>query len=245
MGDHMTKTQNYKIRIEENRQQITNMLSGADTHKRLNNINWLRHELSYTEPRTLFYVPSREQLPYLDYNSMKNLGTAYDYIIDNPDTIIDIPEICKLHSMLCAGTPIQGGLFRNTSKVLELYVNGNRIHAPESTEIPSKLNEIVYKFNNQNECTLMRAFSAHYDLIMLQPFDDFNKRTARLIMNWLLIQGGYRPIVFNQRTDKQKYKDAITAKAAGDTKKYTQYMYSCLLRTQNEIINLLKKSRVL
>lgn len=176
---------------------------------------------------------------------MKNLGTAYDYIIDNPDTIIDIPEICKLHSMLCAGTPIQGGLFRNTSKVLELYVNGNRIHAPESTEIPSKLNEIVYKFNNQNECTLMRAFSAHYDLIMLQPFDDFNKRTARLIMNWLLIQGGYRPIVFNQRTDKQKYKDAIAAKAAGDTKKYTQYMYSCLLRTQNEIINLLKKSRVL
>lgn len=164
MGDHMTKTQNYKIRIEENRQQITNMLSGADTHKRLNNINWLRHELSYAEPRTLFYVPSREQLPYLDYNSMKNLGTAYDYIIDNPDTIIDIPEICKLHSMLCTGTPIQGG---------------------------------------------------------------------------------YRPIVFNQRTDKQKYKDAIAAKAAGDTKKYTQYMYSCLLRTQNEIINLLKKSRVL
>ena len=52
---------------------------------------------------------------------MKNLGTAYDYIIDNPDTIIDIPEICKLHSMLCTGTPIQGGLFRNTSKVLELY----------------------------------------------------------------------------------------------------------------------------
>lgn len=91
----------------------------------------------------------------------------------------------------------------------------------------------------------MYVVSAHYDLIMLQPFDDFNKRTARLIMNWLLIQGGYRPIVFNQRTDKQKYKDAIAAKAAGDTKKYTQYMYSCLLRTQNEIINLLKKSRVL
>ena len=241
----MTKTQNYKIRIEENRQQITNMLSGADTHKRLNNINWLRHELSYTEPRTLFYVPSREQLPYLDYNSMKNLGTAYDYIIDSPDTIIDIPEICKLHSVLCTGTPIQGGLFRNTPKVLELYVNGNRLHAPDSTEIPSKMNEIVYKFNNNTECTLTRAFNAHYDLIMLQPFDDFNKRTARLIMNWLLIQGGYRPVVFNQHSDKQKYKDAIAAKAAGNHKEYIQYMSACLLRTQKEIIDLLKKSRVL
>lgn len=241
----MTKTQNYKIRIEENRQQITNMLSGADTHKRLNNINWLRHELSYTEPRTLFYVPSREQLPYLDYNSMKNLGTAYDYIIDNPDTIIDMSEICKLHSILCTGTPISGGMFRNTSKVLELYVDGNRIHAPEASEIPSKLNEIVFRFNDRNTKTLTRAFNAHYDLIMLQPFDDFNKRTARLIMNWLLIQGGYRPVVFNQHSDKQKYKDAIAAKAAGNHKEYIQYMSACLLRTQKEIIDLLKKSRVL
>ena len=102
----MTKTPKFTKQIEENRETITQMLSGAGTVKRLNNLNWVRHEISYTEPRTLFYIPNKDQMPYLDYNSMKNLGDAYDYIVNNPKQIIDMTEICKLHSMLCAGTYI-------------------------------------------------------------------------------------------------------------------------------------------
>lgn len=240
----MTKTPKLKKLIEQNRDQISEMLSGSGTLKRLNNVNWLRHEISYKEPRTLFYIPTKEQTPYLDYNCMKNLGDAYDYIIENPNKIIDASEICKIHSILCANTHIQGGVFRTTSKVLEITVNGNRVHAPEYHEIPSRLNEVVFKLNN-TERPLNRAFNVHYDLIMLQPFDDFNKRTARLIMNWVLIQDGYRPIVFNRPTDKQKYKEAITNYASGNPKAYAAYMSECMLRTQNDIIKLLTKSKVL
>lgn len=241
----MTKTPKYKKQIEENRETITKMLSGADTVKRLNNLNWVRHEISYTEPRTLFYIPNKEQTPYLDYNSMKNLGDAYDYIVNNPKQIIDMTEICKLHSMLCAGTYIQGGLFRTSPKIIEIMVNGHRVHAPDAAYILNKMNEIVFKLNNPDMCALKRAFGVHYDLIMLQPFDDFNKRTARLVMNWTLIQNGYRPIVFNQRTDKQKYKEAITACANGRPKEYFSYMSSCPVRTQREIITLLQNSKTL
>lgn len=241
----MTKTPKYKKQVEENREKITKMLSGADTVKRLNNLNWLRHEISYSEPRVLFYIPTKEQKPYLDYNSMKNIGDAYDYIINNSDKNIDIPEICKIHSMMCAGTYIQGGLFRTTPKVIELIVNGHRYHAPDASEIPSRMNEIVFKANNTDICALKRAFTVHYDLITLQPFDDFNKRTARLIMNWLLIQNGYRPIAFNQPTDKQRYKEAITECANGNKKAYYAYMSSCLLRTQRQIISLLANSKLL
>lgn len=240
----MTKTPKTKVQIEENRQIITKMLSGANTHKRLNNVNWLRHEIAYVEPRTLFYVPNKEQVPYLDYNSMKNIGEAYDYIIDNPGRIIDATEICRIHSMLCANTHIQGGVFRNTSKVLEIYVNGQRMHTPDAMQIPSLLNEITFKLNDTPDA-LTRAFNIHYELIALQPFDDFNKRTARLIMNWALVQAGYRPIVFNQPSDKQKYKEAITQYANDNYRAYASYMSSCLLRTQKEIIKLLKKSRIL
>lgn len=241
----MTKTPKFKKQIEENRKTISEMLSGADTVKRLNNLNWIRHEISYTEPRTLFYIPNREQQPYLDYNSMKNLGEAYDYIVANPKKIIDITEICKIHSTLCTGTHIQGGLFRTSPKIIEITVNGHRLHAPDASQILPKMNEIVFKLNNTDTCPLHRAFGIHYDLITLQPFDDFNKRTARLIMNWVLIQNGYRPIVFNQRTDKQKYKDAITAYASGKPKEYISYMSSCLVRTQREIISLLQNSKML
>ena len=241
----MTKTQKYKKQVDQNRETITKMLSGADTVKRLNNLNWLRHEISYTEPRTLFYVPNKDQQPYLDYNSMKNLGEAYDYIINNPKKDIDITEICKIHSILCTNTHIQGGLFRTTPKIIEISVNDQRVHAPDSSQILSKMNDIVFKLHNTESCTLNRAFNVHYDLIMLQPFDDFNKRTARLIMNWVLIHGGYRPIVFNHPTDEQKYKAAITAFANGNSKDYYSYMGACMLRTQREIIKLLTKSKML
>ena len=97
----MTKTPKFKKQIEENRKTISKMLSGADTVKRLNNLNWIRHEISYTEPRTLFYIPNREQQPYLDYNSMKNLGEAYDYIVSNPKKSLILQKSAKF-TVRCA-----------------------------------------------------------------------------------------------------------------------------------------------
>lgn len=241
----MTKTQKFENPIETNRQTITRLLSGAGTVKRLNNVNWLRTEISYVEPRTLFYLPAKQQKTHLDYNSMKNIGDAYDYIIHNPTTPIDATEVCRIHSMMCAGTKIHGGVFRSTQKIIEINVNGQRFHAPDYHDIPSKLNEIIFNLNNSQDSAPIRAFKVHYELIMLQPFDDFNKRLSRMIMNWVLIQGGYRPIVFNQPSDKQKYKDAITAYANGNYKAYMTYMKSCMLRTQKAIIKVLTKSKIL
>ena len=57
----MTKTPRLRTDIEQNRRTINELLFGAGSYKRLNNINWLRHEIAYVEPKTLFYVPNREQ----------------------------------------------------------------------------------------------------------------------------------------------------------------------------------------
>lgn len=220
------------------------MLSGSDTVKRLNNTNWLRHEIAYTEPRTLFHLPAKLQQPYLDFNCMTNIEQAYDYILNNSNEYIDDQQICQIHRTLCANTNITGGLFRSTNKVIEITVNGQRLHAPDAYEIPYRMNEIIYNLHNSKEGTLERAFNIHYDLIELQPFDDFNKRTARLIMNWVLIQGGYRPIAFNKKADKINYKEALAAAAGGDKKSYRAYMTSALARTQKELIRELHKSKI-
>lgn len=233
-----------KTHIENNKKILDRLTSGSTTTKRLNNINWIRHELSWTEPRTLIQAPLKEQNARLDFNNMKNIGTAYDYIIENAATPIDASEIHKIHSILCENTNIIGGTLRTTNKILQLSDDGTRFHAPDQREIIRRLNEIIYQLNNPAQDTLTRAFNAHYELIALQPFDDFNKRTARLIMNWALIHGGYRPIIFNKRSDKQKYIAAIASMAAGDRKTYMSYMTQVLKRSQDDIIKQLKKSQV-
>lgn len=240
----MTKTPKHKCIIEQNKETLSQMLSGANTVKRLNNINWLRHEISYSEPRALFNMPTKQQTAYLDYNCMTNLGTAYDYIINNSTQPIDSDAIRNIHSILCTNTNIDGGTFRTTPKVIEIIVNGQRFHAPDAYDIAYLVNDAVYKLNNSQEGTPERAFQIHYDLIAIQPFDDFNKRTARMIMNWVLIQGGYRPIVFNQPSDKANYKKAIAAMAAGEQKEYRSYMSACMVRTQKAIMDLLNKSKM-
>ena len=243
----MTKTPDLRKQIEQNRIAISNCLSGSGTVKRLHNINWLRHQISYEEPRMLFHVPAKNQAPLLDYNCMRNIADTYDFIVDDTNlaTKIDPRTICDIHAKLCHNTNIGGGTLRTTGKILEIYVNGERMHAPDQYLIPYSLNDITYKLSIPDSSPLTKAFALHYDLIALQPFDDYNKRTARMVMNWWLVQNGYRPIAFNYSSDKHAYRDAITQCANGNTKAYQAYMYSCMLRTQNDILKILKKSRIM
>ncbi|MDE6478160.1 MAG: Fic family protein, partial [Alphaproteobacteria bacterium] len=241
------KTPDLRKQIEHNREIISQKLTGSGTVKRLHNINWLRHQISYEEPRTLFHVPAKSQAPLLDYNCMKNIGDAYDFIVDesHTDIVIDANAVRQIHAMLCANTNIDGGALRTTGKILEIQVNGQRMHAPDTCMVPYLLGETTYKMLNDKHSPITRAFNIHYDLIALQPFDDFNKRTARMIMNWVLVQNGYRPITFNYPSDKRDYRTAIAECANGNTKAYNAYMYSCMLRTQHDIIKILKKARIL
>ncbi len=239
------KKNDINSRIESNRVEISRRLSGIATTKRLNNLNWLRYEISHEEPRTLFQTPNQQpQLPHLDFTSMTNLGAAYDYIIENANEQITSDSVRKIHSILCNGTHIPGGILRDSPVILDITVNGEKYHAPDPYEIAYLLNNIIYDLYNGREDVLSRAFNAHYKLILTQPFHDFNKRTARIIMNWFLIQSGYRPIAFNKRSDKQNYIANLIQAANGNTKEYTRYMKSALARTQEAILKQLKNSKI-
>jgi Fic family protein len=52
------------------------------------------------------------------------------------------------------------------------------------------------------------AFAAHFRLTAIHPFGDGNGRTARLLMNLLLIRGGYPPIAVRP-ADRNAYLDAL------------------------------------
>ena len=44
------------------------------------------------------------------------------------------------------------------------------------------------------------AFTAHRRLVDIHPFNDGNGRTARLLMNLVLIKGGFPPVAVRQKT---------------------------------------------
>jgi hypothetical protein len=61
------------------------------------------------------------------------------------------------------------------------------------------------------------AAEAHYRLVTIHPFIDGNGRTARLLMNLLLLQRGYPPAIIRPR-DRVRYLGCLEAAQLGGPK---------------------------
>jgi Fic family protein len=76
---------------------------------------------------------------------------------------------------------------------------------------PLKIPELMAAFGTWLaglEETPAAIFEAHFRLTAIHPFSDGNGRTARLLMNLLLLRGGYVPVAVRPE-DRARYLDAL------------------------------------
>ena len=240
----MAKQPGIKEVIEYNRHTINATFADLRSLRRINTMNSLRHGLT-KEAHNLFqypdYLPEEDRDLYLDYTTIENLGPAWDYILEHVSEKIDMLQIRRLHTILAMNTDIPGGQYRFS----DAYIEQLQQNAPTYHQMLYKLDDVEYSLGNRAIPVLNRAFNAHYDIIAAQPFNDFNKRTARLVMNWFLLQNAYSPILFTAKSDKTEYMSTLRARADGHCKVYSHYLYKCMARTQNEIIKILTRSKTL
>ena len=77
--------------------------------------------------------------------------------------------------------------------------------------------------------TYDEAFEAHYRLVTIHPFSDGNGRTARLLMNLLLLRGGYPPVAIGPE-ERADYLDALELRQTeGSAEPYAALMADRLL----------------
>ena len=68
------------------------------------------------------------------------------------------------------------------------------------------------------------AFAAHERLVTIHPFTDGNGRTARLLMNLVLLKAGYAPVVVGP-AERVAYVDGLQAlQVGGDAGPYAAFM---------------------
>ena len=87
-----------------------------------------------------------------------------------------------------------------------------------------------------------KAALAHFQLTWIHPFVDGNGRTARMLMNLILMENGYPPIII-QLEDRDEYYEVLrTAQRTGDTRPFIYFIYHVACRSQGEYISELKLS---
>lgn len=84
---------------------------------------------------------------------------------------------------------------------------------PAAVEVPSLMGDFAV-WLAQAPDTPASAFTAHRRLVDIHPFNDGNGRTARLLMNLVLIRAGYPPVAVRPE-DRLSYSRALQEAQAG------------------------------
>jgi Fic family protein len=117
-------------------------------------------------------------------------------------------EIKQIHNLILRKiAPEEAGRYRQ----LDVKAAGTNYLYPAHYLISQLMSEFVDWLNSkeaQNLHSIEYATMAHYRFVSIHPFRDGNGRTARLLMNLLLLRAGY-PIVIIDNQERNDYINAI------------------------------------
>jgi len=112
-----------------------------------------------------------------------------------------------------------------------LTVTGEIFRFAEPIEVPSKMRQLMIDANALSRGAdveiLLAAARAHYDFVLIHPFDDGNGRMARLLMNLILVKYGFPPAIIKTQ-EKKKYFSALRQADGGQFDVFVEYVTGCV-----------------
>lgn len=98
-----------------------------------------------------------------------------------------------------------------TYRDVEVAITASTHQPPLATEIPGIMADLIKWLRKEQlkSNPLELASILHHKLVNIHPFADGNGRTARLLMNIILLQAGY-PLVIILKNDRRKYYDTLS-----------------------------------
>ncbi len=170
------------------------------------------------------------------YNSIE----AFNYI--QKGFKFNISSIKRLYYILTKDlTMSTGEMYPKGFKKAENIVNNQPTVPPDQVgwALEDLLNK--YKENKKKEYPFKLAFDFHLRYENIHPFQDGNGRTGRLIMNKILMENGYFPIII-YTNNSQAYFNAISRGLKRQTKKnYYQFMLEQTKKTYQQFHKIIKE----
>ncbi len=138
-------------------------------------------------------------------------------------------EVLDIHSlMLKKIDDDNAGRYRNVA----VRIRGANVILPNPLKVPELMEDFFTWLGNKNSDHPAKiAADAHIKLVSIHPFSDGNGRTARLLMNLLLMQRGYPPSLI-RKEDRDIYINSIEkAQLSGNFEDYYKVIYRSIDRS--------------
>lgn len=235
--------------IAAQKKQLDSLLKNKDNRAVLN--KWLKTELAYTSNAIEGNTLTRKETTLAieenitsgsklinDYLEARNHANAYDFILGQATGKDKTTEqtALQIHKLILSGIDdMNAGFYRS----VRVRISGSQTILPNPVKVPDLMKEFGAWLTSTEENSIDKAIEAHYRLVSIRPFVDGNGRTARLLMNLILMQDGYCPIIIRP-IDRKRYLSALETRQTKDNATpYTNFMLAALNRSLKIVIDAL------
>ncbi len=179
--------------------------------------------------------------PLKDHQEAVDHQEALRFIrgLADKDRAITQADVREVHRLVTNGTlRDEAGVYSHHRR----RVVGSMVVFPAPEKLPPLMEEFG-GWLSESMPSAMTALEAHLRLVSIHPFSDGNGRTARLLMNLLLLRAGYPPLVI-QPESRPDYLEGIEQAQLGKGEAaYHRFMLDCLRSSLEEYLEQLQPDR--
>lgn len=171
-----------------------------------------------------------------EHNEILGVDAALSFInstLINRIGKITLGDILDIHRRVLGFVdPVEAGKLRET----QVYVGG--FAPPSPVKLITLMEEFIDWLNSVDALSLHPiefAALAHYKLVYIHPFVDGNGRTSRLLMNLILMQAGYPPVIIKVE-DRLEYYECLELSNEGDVRPFIRFIARCTENTVDSFL---------
>ncbi len=173
-------------------------------------------------------------------NHKEALDFLYDLVGHEKKITFSEHLIKSLHQLVTQNIEKDwAGRYRNAPA----RITGTPHRPPDALDVPPLMNDLVQFVGDQQKKMHVVELSAilQHKLVYIHPFFDGNGRTARLIMNLLLLQKGY-PLAIILKNDRKRYYRALQEADKNNYKPLVEFVAKAVERSLDIYLDALTSS---
>lgn len=193
--------------------------------------DWFRVELTYTSNAIEGNTLTRRETALViekgltvggksltEHLEATNHAHALDWVkeqVRRKPASLSEKDILHIHEVILKGIDdANAGRYRT----IPVRISGSAVVLPNPRKVPGLMRDFArWLSREQGLHPVELAAEAHYRLVTIHPFVDGNGRSARLLMNLILLMGGY-PAAIIQKRDRLPYIGALEKAQLGGSK---------------------------
>lgn len=125
-------------------------------------------------------------------------------------------------------------------RTVPVRIAGSTSIMPNAASVRRLMQEFIEWLKNAEGHPVSNAIEAHYRLVSIHPFTDGNGRTARLLLNLILMQNNFPPTVIHPEDSRVYVTSLEKAQTGGSKDDYEKFMLEAVLRSMEGYLKSLK-----